>query len=190
MIATLGGVVNAPLRGPLGWRGVGDRGRSRGWLIRWPDDWPRTASRSWTCPARLGRRVRMLSTGHGRKSEEADACPWASPRTPSEPGHGMPGRCRCALRALTSTGMSSTPCSWGFTPTASTAKPMSQPPHRRRARPDEGRPPDTVSLEPWRQRHSGRNSHSRVTCRRGGVGRMDASAVVGECQSRRVPSTV
>jgi hypothetical protein len=100
MIATLGGVVNAPLRGPLGWRGVGDRGRSRGWLIRWPDDWPRTASRSWTCPPRLGRRVRMLSTGHGRKSEEADACPWASPRTPSEPGHGMPGRCRCgAARA-------------------------------------------------------------------------------------------
>jgi hypothetical protein len=73
------------------------RGRSRaqpGWLPRWPDGWPRAASRSWTCPPSLGRRVRRLSTCYGRKSDEADVCPWASPRTPSEPGHGMPGRCR------------------------------------------------------------------------------------------------
>jgi hypothetical protein len=33
-------------------------------------------------PAKLARRVQMLSTGHGRKTDQADACPSGSPRTP------------------------------------------------------------------------------------------------------------
>ena len=94
MVATLDGVMNAPLRGPppSAARAIeGAAGLVAPLARRLAEDGIQVLD----VPATLGPRVRMLSIGHGRKSDEADVCPWASPPTPSEPGHSMPGRCRC-----------------------------------------------------------------------------------------------
>jgi hypothetical protein len=149
-------------------------GRSRarpGWLPRWPDGWTRTVdvpAKAWAPgphalhrsrpQERRGRRLSVGIAAHTVRSWARHA--WT-----------MPLRC-CAL---TSTGTTSTPCSWGY---AHCIDGQADVANRRIADaldPMKGSPPDTASLEPWRQRHSGRNSHSRVTRRRGGVGRIRCS---------------
>lgn len=191
MIATLDGVVNAPLRGPLACRAWAI-GAAAGLVAPLARRLAEDGIQVLDVPAKLGapgpyalhrsrpqeRRGRLLSVG-------------IAARTPSEPGHGMPGRCRCRAARSRAPGRPRRRAPRAY---AHCIDGQADVANRRIADvldPMKGSPPDTASLERWRQRHSGRSSHSRVTAptRWGGMHRY-ASAVAGECQSRRVPSTV
>ena len=62
----------APFRRPLARPRYGPSRAPAGWAPRWPAGCPPTGSRV-DVPAKLATRVRMLSTGHGRKNDDADA---------------------------------------------------------------------------------------------------------------------
>ena len=67
------------------WRDVVGRSRARpGWVRRWLNGCVQDGITVVDVPAKLARRVRLLSTGHGRKSDPADAlsvgiAAWSAP---------------------------------------------------------------------------------------------------------------
>jgi hypothetical protein len=111
MIATLDGVVNAALRGPLAWRGAGDRGRSRAGCPAGPTagrgrhPGPGRARQAWAAGSAgsplvtAARATRQTSVRGHRRAHRPSL------------GTACLDDAAAALRALTSTRTTSTPCS-------------------------------------------------------------------------------